>query len=162
MRKVLATLSFTAVLALQATVVEAATATGSFGVQVIIDETCEVSSPSTVTLDFGSQTLLNSNVDQQTAIQVECSNGTDYDITLNGGLNNNRSMRLGATSNYVDYELYTDSSRLNVWPTTSSSFPYTGNGTPQTIPVYGRIPAQAAPTASATPYTDVVQITVWY
>jgi spore coat protein U-like protein len=145
--------------------VEAATATGSFNVKVVIQETCIVVSPSTTTLDFGTQTLLNANVDNSTTIQVQCSNGTDYDVSLDNGQNASRRMRLGATSNYVDYELYTDAARTTVWPTSAGAGPtytYTGNGSAQNISVYGRIPVQATPTASTTAYTDVVAITVTY
>jgi spore coat protein U-like protein len=142
----------------------AATATGSFNVQVIIQETCVVASPASTTLDFGTQTLLNANIDAATTIQVQCTNGTDYDVSLDNGQNASRRMRLGATANYVDYELYTNATRTTVWPTAAGTapYPYTANGSAQNISVYGRIPAQATPTASATAYTDVVAITVTY
>lgn len=143
----------------------AATATGSFNVQVVIQETCRVASPATTTLDFGTQTLLTANVDQTTTIQVQCSNGTDYDVSLDNGQNATRRMRLLATANYVDYELYSDAGRTTIWPTTAGTapYPYTADGTSQNITVYGRIPSTAtAPAASATAYTDVVAITVTY
>jgi spore coat protein U-like protein len=144
--------------------VMAATATGSFNVQVVIQETCVVASPSSTTLDFGTQTLLNANVDASTTIQVQCTTGTDYDVSLDNGQNASRRMRLGATADYVDYELYTDAARTTVWPTAAGAapYPYTANGSAQNITVYGRIPAQTTPTASATAYTDIVAITVTY
>jgi spore coat protein U-like protein len=142
----------------------AATATGSFNVQVVIQETCIVASPTSTTLDFGTQTLLNANVDASTTIQVQCTDGTDYDVSLDNGQNATRRMRLGATANYVDYELYTNAARTIVWPTAAGAapYPYTANGTAQNITVYGRIPAQPTPPASTTAYTDVVTITVTY
>ncbi len=132
--------------------------------QVTIQETCIISG-TTAALNFGTQTLLNSAVDAATSISVQCSNGTDYDVTLDQGLNTKPRMRLAATSNYVDYELYTDSGRTTVWPATASAgpvYPYTGNGNVQTIDVYGRIPIQTTPTASATAYSDTVGITITY
>ncbi|MFN0192862.1 MAG: spore coat U domain-containing protein [Aestuariivirga sp.] len=142
----------------------AATATGSFNVQVVIQETCIVASPPATTLDFGTQTLLNANVDAATTIQVQCTNGTDYDVSLDNGQNASRRMRLGATANYVDYELYTDAARTAVWPTAAGAapYPYTADGTAQNISVYGRIPVQTTPPANASAYTDVVAITVTY
>jgi spore coat protein U-like protein len=93
---------------------------------------------------------------------VTCTTGTDYDIALDNGQNASRRMRLGATTNYVDYELYTDVARTNPWPSTVGTPPYsyTGIGAQDTITVYGRIPGQATPLAGT--YTDTVQITLTY
>ncbi len=151
-----------AMLLLAAPAAQAATASGSFNVQVIIQETCTVTSPTSTLLDFGTQTLLNANVDAQTNISVQCTSGTDYDVSLDNGLNTSRRMRQGATSNYVDYELYTNNTRTTIWPTTAGTAPYanTATGASQSITVYGRIPAQTTPPAGT--YTDTVAITVTY
>jgi spore coat protein U-like protein len=147
---------------LAAPAAQAATATGSFNVQVIIQETCIVTSPSSTTLDFGTQTLLNTNVDAQTNIGVQCTSGTDYDVSLDNGLNTSRRMRQGATANYINYQLYTNSTRTTIWPTAAGTAPYPNiaNGSAQTITVYGRIPVQTTPPAGT--YTDTVAITVTY
>lgn len=162
MGKSQAFLGAAALLLLAAPAAQAATASGSFNVQVVIQETCIVTSPSSTTLDFGTQTLLNANVDAQTNISVQCTTGTDYDISLDNGLNTSRRMRQGATANYINYQLYTNSTRTTVWPTTAGTAPYTnlGTGAAQTITVYGRIPAQTTPPAGT--YTDTVAITVTY
>ena len=143
---------------------EAATASGSFNVSVTIVEACSVTSATSTTLDFGGQALLNANIDGSTTIQVQCTSGTSYDVTLDNGLNASRRMRLSATSNYVDYELYKDTARSIIWPTTATAAPYayTATGAAQNITVYGRIPAQATPPASATAYTDTIGITITY
>lgn len=148
--------------ALAASQAPAATATGSFNVQVVIQETCQVSSPSTTTLNFGTQTLLNANVDNQVDIQVQCTSGTDYDVSLDQGQNASRRMRQGTTSNYVSYQLYENSTRSTVWRTAAQTAPYTyiANGSAQNVTIYGRIPVQATPPAAT--YTDVVGITVTY
>lgn len=162
MRKVILCSSFAAAGLLAVPAAYAATATGSLDVKVSINETCSVTSPSSTTLDFGSQTLLNVAVDAQTNISVQCSTGTDYDVSLDGGLNTSRQMRLGSTSNYVDYELYTDAARTTAWPTTAGSAPYsnTGTGSAQNITVYGQIPVQTTPVGGS--YVDTVAITVTY
>jgi spore coat protein U-like protein len=140
----------------------AVTATGSFNVQVIIQETCIVTSPSTTLLDFGTQTLINANVDAATTIAVQCTSGTDYDVSLNQGLNTSRRMILAG--NFADYELYKDAARSTIWPATAGSAPYfyVANGNAQNITVYGRMPIQTTPPASVSPYTDTVGITVTY
>jgi spore coat protein U-like protein len=146
---------------------QAATATGSFDVQITIQETCVTTSASGSTvLNFGSQTLLNSNVDASVNLSVQCTSGTDFDVTLDNGLNTSRRMDstagAGVGASFVDYELYTDAGRTSIWPTTAGSapYPYTGTGAAQTIPVYGRVPAQTTPPAGN--YYDTVGITVTY
>jgi spore coat protein U-like protein len=113
-------------------------------------------------LDFGSPADISSNVDATVDLLVTCTTGTDYDVALNNGLNATRRMRLGATTNYVDYELYTDNTFTTSWPSTVGTPPYsyTGTGAQDTITVYGRIPGQATPLAGT--YTDTIQITLTY
>ena len=163
MRLALAALASAALAAFSAPAI-AATASGSFNVQVIIQETCTVTSPTTTLLDFGTQGLLNAVVNATTTISVQCTSGTDYDVTLDQGQNASRRMRLLATANYVDYELYNNAGRTVIWPVTAGSAPYqfTANGSAQNYTVYGQIPVQTTPPASATAYTDVVAITVTY
>jgi spore coat protein U-like protein len=79
-------------------------------------------------------------------------------------------VRLGATSNYVSYGLFTDSARSHAWTTSTSTTSCTGGastcvlgtgtGSNQTITVYGRIPAQTAPAIGS--FTDTVTVTVTY
>jgi spore coat protein U-like protein len=138
----------------------ALTATGTFDVQVNVTASCVVDTPPTTVLDFGNQFDFSADIDQVLTINVTCTNGLAYDVSLNNGLNASRRMRQGATTNYVDYELYTDAGYTSAWPTTAGSTPFTGDGTSQDIDVYARIPTQATPVAGA--YTDTVQITVTY
>ena len=149
---------------LTATSAIAATATGSFNVQVIIQESCTVTSASSTLLDFGTQGLLNAVVNASTTISAQCTSGTDYDISLGQGQNASRRMRLLATANFVDYELYTDAARTVIWPAVAGTAPYANiaNGTSQNYTVYGQIPVQTTPPANATAYTDVVAITVTF
>lgn len=151
-----------AALVLGASPALSATATGSFDVQVILTEACTVDSPSTTLLDFGSPADIASDVDAVTTIDITCTTGTDYEMTLNNGLNASRRMRLGATANYVDYELYTDNTYTTVWPSTVGAPPYsrTGTGAQENIDVYGRIPGQATPPAGT--YNDTIQVTITY
>jgi spore coat protein U-like protein len=139
-----------------------ATVTSTFDVQVLLTESCTIDSPTTTVLDFGNPAGLSANVDQVLGLLVTCTNGTDFDVALNNGLNLNRSMRLGATGNYVDYELYTDNTFATPWPSTVGTPPYafTGTGAQQTVDIFGRIPPQATPLAGT--YTDTIQVTLTY
>lgn len=141
-----------------------ATVTSTFDVQVVLSESCTIDSPAApgTVLDFGNPAGLGSNVDQILTLLVTCTNGTDYDIALNNGQNATRRMRLGATTSYVDYELYTDNTFTTPWPTTAGAPPYsyTGSGAQQSIDIFGRIPPQATPVAGT--YTDQIQVTLTY
>ena len=143
--------------------VGAATAVGTMTIRVTIAETCSIVS-GTTTLDFGTQTLLNSNVDASATIQIQCTSGTDYDVSLDTGLNGSRRMRLAATNSYISYELYTNAARTIAWPSVAGTAPYSyvGNGSAQSIVIYGRIPSQPTPEASGTAYTDTIGITITY
>ena len=148
---------------------QAATATANMTVQLTVTATCTVSA---ATLDFGTTGLLATLINATTTLSVTCTNTTPYSVGLDNGANfsSTRRMRQGATSNYIGYGLYTDSGRTNAWTTASSSTTCTtanscalgtGNGSAQSITVYGQVPALgAAPTPGS--YTDTVTITVTY
>jgi len=113
------------------------------------------------TLNFGSVGLLSANVDATATVTPNCSSGTSYTVSLDGGQNGgtnatNRKMVSGSAS--VTYGLFTDSARSNGWY--GASVNGTGNGSNQPITVYGRVAPQATP-APAT-YTDTVVITVTF
>lgn len=165
-------------------VANAATATGNLQVKITIIKECQVNTNSATTtggdaiLDFGSHGVLNSSKDAQTAasdagsIQVQCTNGTAYQIGLGAGVNpstpgdvNGRRMKNG--SEYVGYQLYQDAGRTNVWGNTAGAGAVAGNvvsatadGTLKTSQVFGRVPVQNTPGAGA--YSDTVAITVSY
>ncbi len=140
----------------------AATATGSFNVQVIIAATCVVTSATT--LDFGSQGVLSANVDQTSTINVTCTNTTPYNIGLDKGLNGSsvttRQMKTGSA--VINYSLYSNSGRTTNWGNTvgTDTVAATGNGSAQAYTVYGRIPPQTSPAPGT--YTDTITITVTY
>ena len=141
---------------------EAATATGSFNVQVAIAATCVVTSATT--LDFGTQGVLAANVDQTSTINVTCTNTTPYNIGLDKGLNGSsettRQMKAGSA--LINYSLFSDSGRTTNWRNTvgTDTVAATGNGSAQPFTVYGRIPAQTSPAAGS--YSDTITVTVTY
>ena len=148
----------------------ATTATTTFAVSVTITASCTISA---TTLAFGSQGVLVANVDSTSTITATCTNTTPYSVGLDNGLNFSGSRRMkdtGAGTTFVNYALYTDSGRTNAWTTSTSAASCTGgantcalgtgNGTGQSITVYGRIPAQTTP-APAT-FNDTVTATITY
>jgi len=141
----------------------AATSTSTFTVQVTIAAACTIISAST--LDFGSQGVLNANVDQTSTLQVQCTNTTPYNIGLNAGTGSGATVaarKMTGGGNAVTYSLYSDSGRTSVWGNSigTDTVAGTGNGSAQSYTIYGRVPPQTTPAPGT--YTDTVTITVTY
>jgi len=141
----------------------AATATGSFNSQLIITDECKVQS--TTNLDFGSDGVLDTNIDATSSFDVQCTTGTAYTLSLDGGngasgTTTTRTMENGGSA--VNYTLWKDAGRSQNWGDTGGEImtSLTGDGALQSYTVYGRVPAQTTPAAAT--YTDTVTITVTY
>ena len=142
---------------------EAATATGSFNVQVTIAATCVVTSATN--LDFGTQGVLAANVDQTSTINVTCTNTTPYNIGLDKGLHGGsvttRQMKAAGAA-LINYSLFSDAGRTVNWGNTvgTDTVAATGTGSAQPFTVFGRIPPQVSPVPAV--YTDTITVTVTY
>lgn len=141
------------------------TATTTFNVGASVSALCLVIAAD---LDFGAYNPLSSgtDLDINTTVTVECTNTTTYDVGLDVGTGTGatyavRKMTSGA--NLLDYSLYSDAARTNVWGETIGvdTVAGTGDGTAQVLTVYGRVPSGQS---SAIPgaYTDVITVTVTY
>jgi len=133
-----------------------------FSVRAQAMPSCVVSG---ATLDFGPTGFLGRVTDGQTTLAAVCTNGTAYTVGLNGGQSNasdpaQRRMRQGKDA--VIYGLFLDASRTRPFGdiTGSNTFAGTGDGTSQSIPVFGRVPAQPTPPAGT--YTDQVIVTLTF
>jgi spore coat protein U-like protein len=124
-------------------------------------------------LNFGTASLLTSNIDATASVTVQCTNTTPYSIGLDNGANANgaqRRMSSGSTSTYVNYNLYTDAARSSPWTSTTSSTSCsggantcilgTGAGSNQNVTVYGRVPPQTGPGPGS--YSDTVVVTITF
>jgi spore coat protein U-like protein len=149
--------------------VHASTTTSNLTVQLQVDGTCSVNA---ATLDFGSTGLLATALTANTSLSVTCSSSTPYSVGLDNGANfsTTRRMRQGATSNFIGYGLYLDAGLTNAWTTASTSTTCTttnscalgtGNGSAQSITLFGQVPALGVGPAPGA-YTDTVTITVTY
>lgn len=135
----------------------------TFGVQLVVTAQCVINS--TALLDFGSNGVINANIDTSSPLKVQCTNSTPYNVALNKGtsaggtITQRKLISSGAT---INYNLYTDVAGGTLWgdDTTGVSLGGTGNGAEQTITIYGRIPAQT--TAAPGTYGDTVTVTVIY
>jgi spore coat protein U-like protein len=133
----------------------------SFQATATVLKSCNVSASN---LDFGAVGDLNSIVDGQSSLTVQCSLGTGYTIALNGGLSGAtdptaRKMTMG--TQFVVYGLYRNSARSSPWGTqTNATLGGTGTASAQTVPVYGRVPSQTTPTVGV--YSDTIIVSVTY
>lgn len=126
------------------------------------DSGCQIASASD--MDFGSVSTLNSAQNQTSVLQLYCPSNTSYTIGLNDGVNadgSTRRMRKSGTSNYINYELYQDSSHTTRWGTAPDAR-VSGNGTGavESRSIYGRVPIQTA--VPGGDYSDTVTVTVYY
>lgn len=136
----------------------------TFSVSATITKNCRVSA---ATLDFGTvDGFLTANLDQTTALQTTCTNGTAYKIGLDNGQNANGTTRrmAGAAGEFVVYELYRDSGRTQRWGNDTVNGTDTvndsGNGLAKTTTIYGRVAAQATPAPGN--YSDTITVRVTY
>jgi spore coat protein U-like protein len=145
------------------------TASTSTSATATVSSTCNVSTSS---LNFGTASFLTSNIDATGSINAQCSSGLPYSIGLDNGSNasgSQRRMKQG-TSNFISYNLYTNSGRTSAWTTTTSAssctggtgtcITATGTGSTQSTTVYGRVPTQTSPPTGT--YTDTVVVTVTF
>jgi len=141
----------------------AATVTNTMPVKITIQNACNISTTAPSTLDFGTQGPLVANIDQTSTISVTCTTGAAFNVGLDGGgAGSINARRMINGTNTVGYQLYSNAGRTAVWGTTigTDTVAGNGNGTSQTLTVYGRVPPQTTPPAAV--YTDTVNVTVTY
>ena len=161
---ILKTLALTATVVGTPSAVQASTQQTTMGVSMTVQAGCTVAAGS---LSFGTQTSLQSNVDQSGSVSVTCTNTTPYSVGLDQGANGAsvtaRRMK-GGTSNteFVSYSLFTTSGRSANWGNTvgTDTVAGTGNGSAQTVTIFGRVPPQTI--GSPGGYADTVNVTITY
>lgn len=135
-------------------------ATGSFLVNGSVLGTCSIS---TTNLAFGTYTA--AVLDGTATVTVNCTNSTNYTVSLSAGQNLSGGTRrlAGPLSSYLTYQLFQDSARATAWADgTALGAKKSGvaNGAAQGLLVYGRIPANQLVRAGS--YADVIVATVEY
>ena len=138
------------------------TQTSQFQVSLTLQAACTISSSA---LNFGTQGVLTSAINQSTSLSVTCTNSAPYSIGLDAGNVTgsavaNRLLQNGAGGPTVAFQLYQDAARSTVWGNTvgSNAFTGTGNGTAQSISVYGQIAPQSTPAAGT--YSSTITATI--
>lgn len=117
-------------------------------------------------VNFGVNGALLSPVRATSSLSVQCTNGNAYQIALNGGTVSGspaaRHMRKGASPETVSYKLSASLDGDSWGDGSAGAPPYTGvgNGSVQTITVFGVVPVQ--PTPSPGQYSDRVTATIYF
>lgn len=143
------------------------TTAGSFGFNVSANvlASCLVSADP---LDFGVVDGIPSatNIDATSAIRVTCSSGTAYAVRLLPSNNdaNGASAMKGQTAGNTDtvpYRLYSNAARSTAWGNLATNdVEGNGNGSSQSLTVYGRVPG--LPNVRPDNYKDTVTVNVVY
>lgn len=157
---------FTALAGLATADLADANTSGTFAVSITIVGTCTIATNPLAfgTVSTGTSGAANANAN----LSVTCPTGLPYNIGLQsvnaGGSGGGGTMKSGALT--LAYNLYQNAGATTPWGNTvgTNTFAATGNNAAQTQVVYGQVTQAAAnaATASATPYTDTVTVTVFY
>ena len=168
------TAKFVAILAASgfaSTVVQAASATANLVVQMTITASCSINAAALTFPATAATALTSTAIAGSTIVQVNCTNLSPYSIAMSQGANySDGSNRMASGTSYLLYGLYVDSAYTYPWTMGASNstcaagnscYLGTGNGSAQTINVYGQVPmAAAAPPPGS--YSDTVTMTVTY
>lgn len=149
-RRVLTGIVMTALVGAVSATDAAAQTTDSFQVLAQVAETCVIETPND--LNFGPYdpggVNAASDLDGSANIRVRCTRGTDpVEILLDLGQNSLGGLRFMdgvAGTDQLQYELYLDGGRTQVWgDTAGNGYDYSNPASSgfTDIPVYGRVPA---------------------
>ena len=132
----------------------ASTATNTLSVSATVSAACTVSATN---LAFGTYDPLTGTPNDSTStVNVTCTLTTPYNVGLDAGLGTGATVatrKMTHSSDLLNYSLYQDAARTQVWGTTIGTNTATGTGTglAQAFTVYGRIPAAQNVNLAPTP-----------
>lgn len=139
----------------------AGTATTTLPVSMTITAGCTVTA---VPVAFTTQSTLGTVTAASGSLGVTCTNTTPYSVGLdkgNGSGSTTQSRKMtGPSGALINYGLWQNANFTTNFGNTvgTDAVPGTGNGTAQTISVFGQVPAQNSPAPGS--YADVVNVTV--
>lgn len=143
----------------------AATTTTTFKVTANVPAQCKVTAADLV---FGAVDPLGINVDQSSAITVNCTKNSAYTVGLDAGVTAGATIAQRKMANGPDtmnYNLYLDAGRASVWGTAAGSVATgtgTGLGNALTHTVYGRVPTGQTNLAVGSYQESTITVTVTY
>jgi spore coat protein U-like protein len=142
--------------------VAAGTATANLQINATVSANCTIS---TVTVAFPAYDPIVANAsvndDGTGSVTVACTKGTGTSIALSLGANfsvTQPRMTGPGAADYLNYSLFSDSSRSVLWSGVTRAIAAAPGRAPQIFTVYGRIPFGQDISAGA--YTDTVVATI--
>jgi spore coat protein U-like protein len=162
---------FTCLLAGGPVAAQAGTATANLSVSIIITASCTINPATLIFASTAGTSLLATAVNGSSTVSVTCTGGSPYSIAMDNGSNasgNQRRMISGA--NFLSYNLYVDAAHTSPWSTATGAsscttagdcYLGTGNGSAQSVNIYGAVPTTATAPPSGT-YTDTVTMTITF
>lgn len=142
------------------------TQTGDMAISMTVAAECTIA---TEALAFGTVGIIDTNIDAEANLTVQCTSGSAYQISLDDGLGVGattaaRLLTNTATSDDVaTYSLYQDASRTTVWGSTAGTNTVDSDaatGADEVITVYGRV--DAGQNVATGTYQDTVVATITY
>jgi spore coat protein U-like protein len=135
----------------------------AFEVRANVGIDCEISA---APMSFPDTGLLNRPLFAVSSITVTCTTGTSYYVDMDGGTTPGgtmpqRKLQRSNGPETIDYQLYLDAARTQIWGDGSRGtwrLGSDGTGTPHTNSVYGTVPIQ--PSKPAGHYSDTITATV--
>jgi spore coat protein U-like protein len=130
--------------------------TATLNVSATVQATCELQGGS---LNFGTYSAAEAS-EAQTEFGYTCTEGANITVTLDGGGNLTEGSRaMSGGGGTLLYGLFKDPARADAWGIATDGLVVSGTAPgPQTVTVYGRIPADQQ--VSPGEYSDTVQITL--
>lgn len=141
----------------------AQTVTDTFQVTATVPDECIISASD---LAFGNYSVtVGATIDGTTNLSITCSGGTAYVVSLDAGTGSGASVatrKMTSGANTLDYSLYQDAARTQLWGQTGGTDTVggTGSGSAESISVYGQI--AAAQPAAVGSYADTITATVTF
>ena len=156
LRTIVRTLLGAAAFAALAAAAPAAAQTATFQVTASVARVCSISA---TPVAFGAYDPNQATpTDTTGTITVQCTRGESYRVALDDGLHTGRRMQNGSdATEFLPYQLYSDSNRTQVWTTPATSTTAASRA-PVTLTVYARIAANVDATVGA--YSDTVTASV--
>jgi spore coat protein U-like protein len=134
------------------------------GVSITITDACTVSN--VLPVAFGSHGSLATELTASGSVDVNCTSGLPYDVSLDAGdgAGATTALRLmtGPDDATITYSLFQDDQHTELWGDDSleNTLDGTGTGSAVTHTIYGRVPTQTTPAAGS--YSDTVAVVVNY
>jgi len=149
----------------------ATTLTDTFHVNIAIEDSCFLATDTASDIDFGTHSHAPTIVQGSGQIQVSCTDGTPYDLGLDGGQHSSGANATQPTqgdrhmshlgTDLIQYDLFQDPAHHLFWGNQIGidTVQGVGDGAIQTIVVYGTVPSTNAPAGI---YSDIVTVSLTF